>query len=142
MIVVIDSNVLVGLLDERDTWHVAALVFLDCVISEVISVIARRVHEQKRSDQLEALLNRLTKLIPGDSITWVSSESEHLYDQVVELVRRSGGELSFHDALIALVCRERSIPTIISFDQDFDRVTWLTRIGTKDDVSRVLGSGE
>lgn len=146
-IVVIASNVLVGLPDECGRWHVAAvailgklqavdveLVFLDCVISEVIGVIARRVHEQKRSDQLDALLNGLAKLIPAGAIAWVSGESERLYDEVLALIRRTGGELGFHDALIALVCRERSIPVIISFDHDFDRIAWLTRIGTAEEV--------
>jgi predicted nucleic acid-binding protein len=36
--------------------------------------------------------------------------------------------LNFHDALIALACRERDIPAIASFDADFDQVPWLRRL--------------
>ena len=54
-IVVVDTNVLVGLLDERDKWHHAAvairdgldktkaeLFYFDCVLNETINVLARR----------------------------------------------------------------------------------------------------
>lgn len=36
--------------------------------------------------------------------------------------------LNFHDALIALACREREIPVIASFDPDFDLIPWLSRL--------------
>ena len=36
--------------------------------------------------------------------------------------------LNFHDALIALACREREIPVIASFDPDFDLNPWLNRL--------------
>jgi len=133
--VVIDANVLVGLLDQRDKWHDTAvairdaltkadaeLVYFDCVLNEVISVLTRRIRESKRLEQLEILLGGLTKLVPVGDITWVSGEARRLYGQVVGLVRSSGGKLNFHDALIALVCREQGIPILVSFDNDFDEV--------------------
>jgi predicted nucleic acid-binding protein len=43
-------------------------------------------------------------------------------------MRSSGGELNFHDALIALACRDRDIPAIASFDADFYQVPWLRRL--------------
>jgi predicted nucleic acid-binding protein len=61
-------------------------------------------------------------------ITWISQEIQRLYPDILALVREHNGELNFHDALIALACRELEIPYIASFDRDFDRVTWLTRI--------------
>ncbi|RKY63133.1 MAG: hypothetical protein DRQ02_13010 [Candidatus Latescibacterota bacterium] len=133
--VVIDANVLVGLLDQRDKWHDTAvairdaltkadaeLVYFDCVLNEVISVLTRRIRERKRLEQLEILLGGLTKLVPVADITWVSGEARRLYGQVVGLVRSSGGKLNFHDALIASVCREQGIPILVSFDNDFDEV--------------------
>ena len=33
-----------------------------------------------------------------------------------------------HDALIALGCRELGIELIVTFDEDFERIPWLTRI--------------
>jgi predicted nucleic acid-binding protein len=38
-------------------------------------------------------------------------------------MKSSGGELNFNNALIALACRERNIPAIVSFDADFDNVS-------------------
>jgi predicted nucleic acid-binding protein len=50
-------------------------------------------------------------------------------------MRSSSGALNFHDALIALACRERGVPAIASFDPDFDQVTWLRRLTVPEDVS-------
>ena len=56
------------------------------------------------------------------------------YRDIVELVRSSGGELNFHDALIALSCHHRDVPFIASFDRDFDHDSWLQRLATPDDL--------
>jgi len=37
--------------------------------------------------------------------------------------------LNFHDALMVLAAREMDIPHIVSFDQDFDEVEGIERIG-------------
>jgi predicted nucleic acid-binding protein len=110
------------------------------VLNEVISVLARRVRERKRPEQLDTLLDRLTRLVPVGDITWISGEARRLYDQVVGLVRSSEGELNFHDALIALVCREQGISVLIGFDKDFDKVDWLTRAGNVEEIKKALSS--
>jgi predicted nucleic acid-binding protein len=43
--------------------------------------------------------------------------------------------MNFNDALIALACRERSIPAIASFDADFDDIAWFKRLHRPDDVT-------
>ena len=58
-----------------------------------------------------------------------------LYPEIIGLMRSSGGELNFHDALIALACRERNIPAIASFDGDFDQINWLRRLANPDDLA-------
>ena len=154
-IVAIDTNVLVGLLDERDKWHDTAvgirdaldrvgaeLVYFDCVLNEAISVLARRTHEQRRPEQFDLLLDQLARLIPVRDITWVSGEIQRLYNEVVGLVRSSAGELNFHDALMALICRGRGISVLVSFDQDFDQIDWLTRVGSASEVARALQEGK
>ena len=148
---VIDANVLVGLLDECDKWHGTAvairdaldeadaeLVYFDCVLNEAISVLARRAGEQRRPEQFDALLDQLTRLIPASDVTWVSGEIQRLYDEVVGLVRSSAGELNFHDALIALICRKEGISVLVSFDRDFDQVGWLARVGNAAEVIEAL----
>jgi predicted nucleic acid-binding protein len=51
-----------------------------------------------------------------------------------EIKRATNGALNFNDALIALACREREIPTIASFDADFDQITWL-RLAHPEDLT-------
>lgn len=144
---VIDTNVLVALVDSHDHWHASAqalrealqaraadLVYFDLVLNEAISVLARRAHEQGRSAHFPDVLDTLTHQVPLDAITWLSAETQGLYDQVIALVRSTTGTLNFHDALIALGCRELGIAIIASFDRDFDQITWLTRVETPEAV--------
>jgi predicted nucleic acid-binding protein len=144
---VIDSSILVALLNPRDLWRVQALslqdalldagvtpVYFDCVVAEAISAAVRRLHEKGRVAEVQALLDRLSAQVPRDMLTWILPDVPRIYAQVLDLIRASSGELNFHDALIALACRERGIPTIASFDPDFDRIPWLKRLATPVDV--------
>lgn len=112
---VIDSNVLVAIVDSRDNWHGKAqalvdaleaeevnLVYFDCVLNETISVLARRAEEQKRAEQFPMLLDKLLMQVPIDDITWISLEIQRLYQKTIEQVRQTDGALNFHDALMAL----------------------------------------
>ena len=148
MEVVIDSSVLVGLLVPNDVWHTRAValwdrikaaghvgLFLDCVAAESISVATRRLQEKDRIADVEPLLDRLNVQVPNEAITWILPDVPHLYPEVLDLIRSSSGALNFNDALIALACRERSIPAIASFDADLDRVPWLRRLARPEDVT-------
>ena len=150
-IAVIDTNLLVALVDSRDKWHARArelaailemhqvqVMYLDCVLNETISVLARRAEEQKRSEGFVDLLNRARHQIPETHIVWASLETRRLYAEIVELVQRTHGKLNFHDALIALLCREWRISTLISFDTDFDQIPWLSRISEPDKIVDIL----
>jgi len=152
---VIDSNILVALVDKQDKWHVRAqaiftsleieaisIIYFDCVLNETISVLGRRVEEQKRPEQFPMLLDELLRRVSIDKITWVSPEIRRLYLDIIELIRQHSGVLNFHDALIALICRESGINTIISFDQDFSRITWLKTIKQTDDVKTAFPIAE
>lgn len=139
--VVIDANILVALVDARDKWHPQAvalrdalvarharLIYFDCVVNETVGVIGRRAEEQNRSDQFGELLNELSRRIPMSSITWISREGEHLHDQILALCHAQGGRLNYNDALMALLCQDKGIHWIVSFDRDFDELPWLVRI--------------
>jgi len=147
----LDTNVLVALVDSHDKWHARAIalrdalkaeevdvVYFDPVINEAVSVLARRSEEQKRSEQFGDLLNTLMQQVSVQNVTWLSSETLRLYEDVLDLVRRTSGRMNFHDALIALGCKELGIQTIVSFDKDFDEVDWLTRVDTPTAVSAVF----
>lgn len=144
---IIDTNMLVALVDVRDAWHQRAitlrdallgvnaqLVYFDCVLNETIGVIGRRAEEQRRPEQFAGLLDRLTTLVPEDRITWISVATQRLFQEVVNLCRRHQGKLNFHDALMALAGQELDIRFIVSFDPDFDEVSWLSRIADPNSV--------
>jgi predicted nucleic acid-binding protein len=149
-LVVIDTSVLFALVDTTDKWHERAIgllsalktnyssvIYFDCVLNETISAIARRAREQKRADQFPALLQRIEQLVPEELITWISKEVEHLYHEVASLVGRTNGRLNFHDALIVLACRDLDIPNIVSFDEDFDEITWVARVAKPEELSEL-----
>ena len=134
--IVVDTSFLVGLVDSRDTWHIssvalrdalkptpAQLVYLDCVVNETISVLIRRAQERKRGEELSNLLAHFRDQVPDDLIVWVSAETQRLYAEILKLIQDTAGELNFHDALIALACRDLNIGFIASFDQDFDQIS-------------------
>jgi len=65
----IDANFLLALIDKKDKWHPKAkilaktlrkkkweVIYLDCVLNEVISVLAKRLEERKESQDLVSLL--------------------------------------------------------------------------------------
>lgn len=149
--VAIDSNVLVAILDDRDTDHAIAvallnaledhavtIIYFDCVMNETISVLARRMEQQQRSYEIPHLLNRLKLHVPADAITWIACHTERLYNDIIALVHQTLGALNVHDALIALACRELDIPFLVSLDRDFDRINWLTRIIDPNDAENYL----
>ena len=151
----IDTSVIVGLLDSRDTWHASAVklqealtaaglspVYFDCTVAETVSTMARRLREKRREAELPDLLDRLSARFPPETITWILPDVPRLYEQVLELIRSSAGELGFNDGLIALACHERDIQALASFDRDFDNIPWLTRAATPDDVEAILRSGQ
>jgi len=144
----IDTSVLIGLLDPKDVWHEPAtalkqalkahgadVAVFDCVLAEAISTMARRIHEQRRTADLDRLVTRILTNYPTEDILWVLPDVPVLYTEIVELVRSSHGELNFNDALIALSCHHRGIPLIASFDRDFDQLSWLRRVAQPDDLS-------
>lgn len=102
---------------------------------EAVSATARGLREKGRAAEVTALIDRLNDRVPRESLTWILPDVPVFYHPALEMMRASSGELNSSDALIALACRQREIPAIDSFDADFDRVEWLKRIATPDDIS-------
>ena len=69
---------------------------------------------------------------------WALKDISRLYPEIISLVRASSGKLNFHDALIALVCREQGVSALVSFDRDFDELDWLSRIAQAPQVAGAL----
>jgi len=148
VLIAVDSSVLVALINPRDLWRDQALAlesallatggelfYFDCAVAEAVSAAIRRLHEKNLVAEVSVLLDRLSHRVPQEMITWILPDVPRLYEEALALIRSSAGALNFNDALIALACRERSIPAIASFDPDFDQVPWLRRLARPEDVT-------
>jgi predicted nucleic acid-binding protein len=150
--VVLDANVLVGLLDRGDSLHTRALelldqleseghdfVLLDICVQEAISVLCRRTEERAKRKAAGRPTNEppdLGTIVDGakswareGEIRWVGGEAERLHADVFDLIRSSNGVLNFNDALLVVLARETGIADLASFDADFDDVEGVRRIG-------------
>lgn len=143
MKIILDTNIVVAWIDQRDSqrpmalalWEAlerveASLLFLDCIANETLSVLARRCEERRKQDEWPSLLSRYRAFVERHPPIWVSRELERLFSEILDMVSGYGGRLNFHDAFIALVARERGIRDIVSLDPDFDEVPWLRRIAS------------
>jgi predicted nucleic acid-binding protein len=140
--VVVDSNFLVALLDERDTWHSranevalalppkASRLFFDTVVAESVSVIARRCEEQNRVDAFVGIIASLRKALPRSRILSVSSLTQSYYDNILDLMISYSGSLNFNDCLIALFMKKNGLTYLASFDADFDSLSYIKRISS------------
>src|SRR5437667_11870473 len=109
--VILDTSYVVGIIDEKDTWHSRAkgiedkliqnrtqFVFLDCVMNEVVNVIVRRFSERKRKKEIASSIQKVVSTFPADSITWIYPEVQRLFSSIISLVVKINGLLIFHDA--------------------------------------------
>ena len=146
---VIDANVLLALIDEKDKWHYKAsalvrvlkrgkweVIYLDCVLNEVVSVLCRRLEERGESQSLLSLLERLEELVPEEQIEWLYPDVPELYGDIMKLIKEKEGNLNFHDALIVLFMKNQGLNNILSFDTDFDEVNGINRIKHNGEINK------
>lgn len=144
--VILDANYIVGLIDEKDIHHKAALlienklietnaqfVYFDCVINEVVNVLIKRANEKKHVQKINTFLEKLHLRCPKEDITWIYPDIEDYYESIIQMVKKSEGSLNFHDSLIVLMANEFEISHVVSFDKDFDK-TKLKRIKDTRDI--------
>jgi predicted nucleic acid-binding protein len=142
-----DSSFLIPLIDGRDHHRKLAvglkkkmernefgLIYLDCVMNEVVSVLGRRFHERGMLDHFSSVFREIRGYFLPERIVWTYLEVKRLYEQIFELILEHKGRLNFHDCLIALLAREKGIGYIVSFDRDFDKIEWIERIGDPSDL--------
>lgn len=138
--VLVDASFLVAQLDERDVHHATAkaiharfrdrdvaYVYLDCVVSEAVTVLARRARERKADAR--ALVRGLRGAIPSTMLDWTGPELPRLWERALDTLEQHEGALSFNDCLLVLIARDEGIPWVASFDRSFDRVADPKRVG-------------
>lgn len=139
--VLVDSSFLIAQLDERDVHHKAAksihelfseqgvsYLYLDCMVNETITVLARRARERKVDPA--PIIRRVRQEFSSERLTWTGPELPRLWAQALDILEEYRGQLSLHDCLIVLIAREEAVPWVASFDRGFDQVEGLRRIGT------------
>jgi len=150
--IIVDTNFLVGLLDEKDKWHQRSvelyqnleavqieMIIFDCVANELISVIGKRFEESGREKKFkEFVKKKLIPLISRDKIVSLYKWVDEWYDEIIKIVIDSSGKFNFHDALIQVGAKEMNLKYIISFDEDFDKATGLMRIKEKRDIEKFI----
>jgi predicted nucleic acid-binding protein len=128
--VVLDANVIVGLLDEYDSLSGRATrvleevhsagdsqLLLDFVVAEAISVICRRASERKKNiPDLPAVLDQVNRWYQRDQIEFVQGMLEGIYPDVLDIVKQSDGSLNFNDATLVALQRRGFIGEVATFD--------------------------
>jgi predicted nucleic acid-binding protein len=140
--VVLDANVLVGLLDGGDALHRRAralvsrlalagheLVLLDVCMSEALSVLCRRAEQRRHQPpDLSLVLEAWHAWHARGEIFFVTSYADGLFPEVLSVVADSGGRLNVNDALLVVLQRQEIIGDVASFDADFDTVADFRRV--------------
>jgi len=138
--VVLDANVIVGWLDDKDALHERAKaltfqlkldgampVLVDFLVAEAVSVFTRRARERKAPQQLRTLL-ATTRSWEQQILPLVASTSR-LWGAVHDVIDASSGRLNFNDALLVLLQAERWIGTVATFDEGFRDFPGFKHIG-------------
>ncbi len=139
--VVLDANVLVGLLDAGDVHHARArslvdrlqadghsTVLLDVLVGEAVSVLCRRRDRRTQPPQLEPALGFVRQWFQAGDVAGVQGEATRLAEDILDVVLATQGTLNFNDALLVVLRREGVIDSVASFDQGFDQVEGFGRI--------------
>ena len=128
--VVLDANVIVGLLDAQDVWNERArrlvrelhvqghsILVLDLIAAEALSVICRRAIERKvKAPDTGKVIAAIREWQRLGVMAFVSHDIETRFEQILDEVAASDGALNFNDALLVVLQRERSIQQVATFD--------------------------
>lgn len=146
--IILDTNILVALLDKNDVWHAQAvslrdalikekteLIFLDCVAIEAITVLGRRCERNQTQEAFHTLAKQFEDLVNYHEMTWSYLMVKEQYKDILNDMKKHQGKISFHDTLISRFAKQNQITHIASFDKDFDTVESLVRIKNKADLS-------
>lgn len=138
--VIVDTNVIVSLIDEKDKWHNRSLeliaradsegwkgVILDLILFEAISVISKRLNERGRPDDVSEKIDKIVEIFLKQ-VTWTGNMIGLWFGEIIDIVKRSNGRLNFNDAFIVVFCLKNGINFILSFDRDFDEIDFIKRI--------------
>lgn len=128
--VVLDANVLVGLLDQNDSLHQRATellvqmqrrgdqpIMLDVIVAETVSALCRRATQRKSAPpNLGRVRDQIHEWLDAGLVTFVHDAVAELFEEIVDAAEASGGILNFNDAALVLLQREGTIGDVATFD--------------------------
>lgn len=145
--IILDASFLVALLDSSDVWHSSAvslrdammdanneLLFLDCVANETVTVLGRRCERKNSPETFALLAQKFEEMASHDDLNWTYLFVKEQYKDILVSMKEQRGKMSFHDNLISLFAKQNGIKHIASFDEDFDTVSGLVRVKSKEDL--------
>ena len=126
--IVIDTNIIVALLDKKDTHYKNAVKILEDLgdervyilnvnLAEVYSVIARRCRERRYN--CKDALGKLRELEANINVIWIENLKE-THVQIVDRVIESEGKLSYNDAVLLKYVRDKGTK-LITLDKELLR---------------------
>jgi predicted nucleic acid-binding protein len=132
--VVLDANVIVALLYSSDALHQRArnlaerleteghaVVLVDFLVLEALSVLCRRAVERKTTPpDLDAALAVIRGWFDVGEVRFLAKEADRLAGDILDVVSDTKGALNSNDALIVVLAREGAIEMLASFDERFD----------------------
>ena len=118
--IVVDTNIIVALLDKKDTHYKNAVKILEDLgdervyilnvnLAEVYSVIARRCRERRYN--CKDALGKLRELEANINVIWIENLKE-THVQIVDRVIESEGKLSYNDAVLLKYVRDKGTKLI------------------------------
>ncbi|HWP92379.1 MAG TPA: type II toxin-antitoxin system VapC family toxin [Thermodesulfobacteriota bacterium] len=134
--IIVDTNVVVALLDVSDIHHNKALnlvlslendgrdlSLMDCILNEIYTVIARRSHE--RGYRFSEIVGKIKNELESFEIIKAYPLVTKLHNRIIEVMVKTNGRLNYHDALISITMKDEGIEEIATFDKDFREIEWL-----------------
>ena len=126
--IVVDTNIIVALLDKKDTHHKHTLKILEDLgdervyilnanLAEVYSVIARRCRE--RGYNCKDALGKLREFEANINVIWIENLKE-THGEIVDRVIESEGKLNYNDAVLLKFVKDRGAK-LITLDKELLR---------------------
>lgn len=136
-VALVDTNVLIGMVDVDDRHHDVAMEIVRSmdhgdlptgrVTNYIILETLNWIHERKRHAKAVELYERLNQSAGFELLHAAQKD----FSSAVNLFQTYDG-LSFGDATIAAYMQREDIEYLYSFDDDFDTLAGITRLGTPD----------
>ena len=126
--IVLDTNIIVALLDKKDTHYKNAVRILEELgeervyilnvnLAEVYSVIARRCRERRYN--CKDALGKLRELEANINVIWIENLKE-THMEIVDRVIESEGKLNYNDAVLLKYVRDKGTK-LITLDRELLR---------------------